>query len=327
MGAAIEKNLVFPAPQQMSSSANLVWDEQPRATPGGGVARPFLWIRTFEDTSLTLIHFHANAEDLDLVEGHLRRLSAELSANVLGVEYPGYGQLQGPGPDAKGLGTPTITGIDAAAAHALQFVVLTHGIRPSEVLLHGRSLGCGPALRLARRARDHFQWSLAGLILQSPFISVKQLAFDFVGTAGSLLVPECYDNLEELRLLCCTQPPVNHVHRWTPILIVHGKQDRIVQRYHSAVLYNAAQHHGHSAVEVTFPEKASHDSWDVHTDLALPILEFLRRHPGPRVKDTKAARTHLGCARVMGCTGRGGQDAVVDENTQLAGLGSLVSGF
>mmetsp|Transcript_71319 Transcript_71319/g.212726 ORF Transcript_71319/g.212726 Transcript_71319/m.212726 type:complete len:340 (-) Transcript_71319:83-1102(-) len=300
MGNAIEKNLIFAAPVSSGQSSFLIWDEQPRSTPGGGVLRPFLWIPSGEDGALTIIHFHANAEDLLLIEEHLQRLSADLRANILGVEYPGYGPLQGATAAARGLATPTTEGIDAAASHALQYIVLAQGIPPSQVLLHGRSLGCGPALRLGRRARDLFRWGICGILLQSPFISVKQLAIDYVGRAGSMLVPDCYDNLGELQQLCGTSPAENcPVSRWIPMLFLHGKQDTIVQPYHSEALHKAARAHGHPAVEMHLSESATHDCWDLHHDVVSPILEFIRRHPGPKARDPKMMGSDLSCTNVM----------------------------
>mmetsp|Transcript_87344 Transcript_87344/g.271338 ORF Transcript_87344/g.271338 Transcript_87344/m.271338 type:complete len:333 (-) Transcript_87344:143-1141(-) len=297
MGNAIEKRLIFPAPESSGQPASLTWDEQPRLTPGGGVRRPFLWVPSVQEGRLTVIHFHANAEDLFLIEDHLRRLSVELCANILGVEYPGYGPLQGA---RNGLGSPSIDGIDASACHALQYIVLGQGIPPSQVLLYGRSLGCGPALKLARRARDLFRWGIGGIVLQSPFISIKQLAVDYVGRAASMLVPDCYDNLDEMQQLCGTSPsPDCPVNRWIPTLLLHGKKDTVVQPYHSEALHRAARAYGHPAVELAISEEATHDYWDMQSDLITPIAQFLQKHPGPRIKDAKVVGSDLNCANVM----------------------------
>mmetsp|Transcript_99032 Transcript_99032/g.288842 ORF Transcript_99032/g.288842 Transcript_99032/m.288842 type:complete len:323 (+) Transcript_99032:69-1037(+) len=316
MGAAIEKTLIFPAPQPTGECSSLIWDEQPSSTPGGGEKRPFVWIPALQDGSLTIIHFHANAEDLMLIEDHLRRLSVELCANILGVEYPGYGPMHSQG-------SPTTASIDAAASHALQYIVLAQGIPPAQVLLYGRSLGCGPALRLARRARDLFRWGICGLVLQSPFISVKQLAIDYVGRAGALLVPECYDNLTELQQLCRTRPSAQcAVGQWIPMLFVHGKKDSVVQFYHSEALHRAARHNGHPSAELALCEEATHDYWDMQADLVMPITEFLRRHPGPRVKDAKVMPRDLNCANIM-CSMASCKGERADSASLVPGNGSF----
>ena len=39
----------------------------------------------------TMIHFHANGEDLGHCTPYLKRMNSEFGFNVLGIEYPGYG--------------------------------------------------------------------------------------------------------------------------------------------------------------------------------------------------------------------------------------------
>ena len=58
------------------------------------------------------------------------------------------------------------------------------GVCPGEIILHGRSLGTAPALQLARRAYDELHWELGGIVLQCPFVSIRQVAADYVGLAG-----------------------------------------------------------------------------------------------------------------------------------------------
>ena len=62
------------------------------------------------------------------------------------------------------------------------------GVDPAQIILHGRSLGTAPALHLARRAYDELHWEIGGIILQCPFVSIRQVAADYVGLAGAVLV-------------------------------------------------------------------------------------------------------------------------------------------
>lgn len=278
MGGAMSEGLIFRAPPRSAKpparvrDSFMIWDERPRGSPGGGVRRPFLWLPG-RKAPRTLIFFHGNAEDVGLVEDDLSQLRDFLGVNVLAVEYPGYGLLQEPG-----IEPPSVEAIDAAAVHALRYVVATMGIPTSQVLLHGRSLGSGPALRLAKYARDHFHWSVGAIILQCAFVSIRQVVADLAGVPLSFLVPPFYDNAETLRELCSDNRPCFAGCRWVPLLILHGEQDTVIPPYHGRALYSEARRLGHPWVQCAFSPHATHNRWDVCLDLAAPISAFLAQH-------------------------------------------------
>jgi len=281
MGNTIQKCAVFPAPcaadEGICTLPNVLWDEQAKGTPGGGVSRPFLWLEV-PGAEVTLLHFHANAEDLRGISGWLSELSRCLCANILAIEYPGYGLLQVPHiiEDLESVGD-VIRAIDSAAVHALMYLVCSRCIPSEKIVLHGRSIGNGPALRLARYARDWLQLDLGGIVLQSPSLSVQQVAADWAGHAGQLLMPAYYDNMAVLRMLC---GPLQGrgVRRWIPTLLIHGEKDDVIEPYHAHSLHCEAVKMGHPAVELWLATHATHQEWDIHKDVVHPISSFVSRH-------------------------------------------------
>jgi len=225
------------------------------------------------------------------VEPDLQEISDELGVNVLAVEYPGYGLLKGsktppkekwsmslcsrPSADSQ---EASIEGIDKAAIHALAYVITTRGIPGSQVVLFGRSLGSGTALRLAKYARERFHWSVGGVILQCPYISIKQIVSDYACSVASFLIPTYYDNMSTLRELCTACPAAMESKKFVPLLILHGEQDELIWSYHGHALYEEAKSHGHPAAEAVFAANATHNRWDLHEDIIRPVGKFLGRH-------------------------------------------------
>jgi len=281
MGLSLAASFVFLPPEASSddkdrsgvkASDYLVWDEQPAKLPGGGVKRPFLWLPAPADarTERTLIFFHGNAEDLLLIEPDLVQFAKAMKCNFLAVEYPGYGLCAA----SKGCEQVSFDGVTDVALHALVYCCIVRKIPAEKVILHGRSLGTGPVLQLAKRARDLLGWSIGGVILQCPFISIRQVAADYVGLPGSYLIPSgLYNNLDAMGQLC--QYPRN---TWVPILILHGELDKVIKPYHGRALLQKAVETGHTMVEGVFPPHASHNHWSLREDIVKPILTFCHKH-------------------------------------------------
>ncbi|CAK9031607.1 unnamed protein product, partial [Durusdinium trenchii] len=278
MGLSLAASFVFlppelPAKSGAQASKNIVWDQRPAKLPGGGVTRPFLWFPAPEGTGSrrTVIFFHGNAEDLQLIEADLQQFGQVLKCNLLAVEYPGYGLCS----QAKGCQEVSFEGVADVAMHALLYCCHVLEVDPSQIILHGRSLGSAPVLHLAKRAYDLLHWEIGGIVLQCPFISIRQVAADYVGLAGSLLVPsDCYNNMAALSLLCQVPPGCCFV----PILILHGELDKVIKPYHGRALLKKAIDLGHPSIEGIFPANATHNHWSLREDLVKPMNTFLDKH-------------------------------------------------
>lgn len=108
----------------------------------------------------------------------------------------------------------------ANALAALQFVTQVLNIPLEHIKVFGRSIGTGPAVQLASRFR------LAGVILVTPFLSVKALFRDKIGFLSNFI--------EEWFNSALAMPQIT-----SPTMIVHGSRDRLIPYAHGESLYNA----------------------------------------------------------------------------------------
>jgi len=130
---------------------------------------------------------------------------------VLLVEYPGYGRSGGD-PSQQSIGRAVIDGYDQLVARP--------EIDATRVIAYGRSLGGGAAGVLSRER------PLAAMILESTFTSVRAIAAGF-GIPGPLVL-DPFDTLEAVTDFD------------GPVLVLHGKEDRIIPVDHGRRIAEAA---------------------------------------------------------------------------------------
>jgi fermentation-respiration switch protein FrsA (DUF1100 family) len=133
--------------------------------------------------------------------------------DVLLFDYRGYGRSSGR-PDEQG------TYRDARAARAA--LLAQPEADPERVIYLGESLGGAVALRLA------VELPPAGLILQSTFASVRDVARHHYPYLPAVMLPDWYPSLSIIRRLRA------------PLLVLHGDRDDIIPLAHSHMLYDAA---------------------------------------------------------------------------------------
>eukprot|EP01065_Artemidia_motanka_P009334 TRINITY_DN14769_c0_g1_i1.p1 TRINITY_DN14769_c0_g1~~TRINITY_DN14769_c0_g1_i1.p1 ORF type:complete len:423 (+),score=127.03 TRINITY_DN14769_c0_g1_i1:63-1271(+) len=150
-----------------------------------------------------VLYFHPNAVDLGHSAETVDALMS-LRCDVLAVEYPGYGLLSSfVDPFDKGI---------AAAADALADFAESCGYARSRTVLYGSSVGTGPACYLAKMRSG---WK--AVVLQAPFLSIRDAAKTWLGdNMFSNMISRRWDNLEALQ------------HLSSPLLLLHGVEDRIV---------------------------------------------------------------------------------------------------
>jgi len=186
-------------------------------------------------SSQTIWYFHGNAEDLGDTERFLCELHARGYA-VFAVDYPGYGLNPG---------RTTEAGIYASTRAGLRYLREECGVETSTIIAFGRSLGGGPAVELAANE------PIAGLILESAFSSAFRVVMHW-----KLMPFDKFDNLRKIPRVQC------------PVLIMHGREDRVVPFTHGEALFAAAltkREHlwvdgaGHNDLKLV----AEHVYWDV----------------------------------------------------------------
>jgi pimeloyl-ACP methyl ester carboxylesterase len=161
-----------------------------------------------------ILFFHGSDGNLTHELATLRFL-VRLPANVLAVEYPGYG----------GNGRrPSEAGCYRAAEAAWRFVTAEKGFSPGRVIAFGHSLGGAVAAYLAER------YGCGGLVIQSGFTSVPDMAaqtFPYLPAR-----PFVWTKMNSLARL-------KHCH--SPLLILHSTEDEHIPVGHAERLYRAGR--------------------------------------------------------------------------------------
>ncbi len=126
---------------------------------------------------------------------------ARLGTDVLLIDYRGYGMSEG---------TPSESGAYADARAGLTYLLEDRGISEQRVVVFGRSLGGVLAVDLAV-GRD-----LAGIILESTFTSVADVARGMIGAPLAYLLRGNFDCASKIGQISA------------PLLFFHGDRDEII---------------------------------------------------------------------------------------------------
>jgi pimeloyl-ACP methyl ester carboxylesterase len=157
------------------------------------------------------IFAHGNGELIDEWAEMLEPYRA-MGVGLLLPEYRGYG---------RSAGTPAENAIVEDFCKFYDELLLRPDVDPSRIVLHGRSLGGGAVCALARRR------AAAGLVLESTFTSVADVARRWL-IPPSILTNR-FDNESAVR---------EFAH---PILILHGRRDRVIPYSHAEALARVAR--------------------------------------------------------------------------------------
>jgi len=117
------------------------------------------WIPN-EKAQFTFLAFHGNAGNI-AGRGYVYKFLNEVPANVLAVEYRGYG---------KSGGKPSEKDFYRDARSTYQFLLEKKSVRPETIISFGQSLGTATATNLASEVK------IGGLILEAPFPSIAAMA-------------------------------------------------------------------------------------------------------------------------------------------------------
>ena len=159
----------------------------------------------------TLLFSHGNAEDI----ADLDRLFCALTApggrfSLFAYDYRGFGHSAG---------SPSVAGVEKDSDAAFATLTGRLGVPPERVVLHGRSVGGGPTCHLLTRGHK-----VAGVVLESTFTSAFAVALPF-----PILPFDRFPNLARLRSY------------EGPVLVIHGREDRVIPFAHGERLYTDAK--------------------------------------------------------------------------------------
>jgi pimeloyl-ACP methyl ester carboxylesterase len=193
-----------------------------------------------------MLFLHGNAEDLGMSFTFVRHMRDQFKVNVLAVEYPGYGLLQNlPASDEH---------TNAVALTVFRFLVDELHVKYERIYVFGRSIGSGPAVQLAS------QFPIGGLILVSPFTSIKAAVESIAGPMASIFFKERFPNMALISNVQC------------PSLFIHGEKDNLIPAEHSLKLFKRCR----ARKLFITPPRMEHNSnlWADSQFLAVPAINF-----------------------------------------------------
>jgi fermentation-respiration switch protein FrsA (DUF1100 family) len=185
--------------------------EDARFTAEDGVRLHGWWVPG--SRAETLVWFHGNAGNISHRLHNMRQLYDLVGVNVLIFDYRGYGQSEG---------EPSEAGLYTDAQAALEYIRARGDVDLGRLIYFGRSLGSAVAVELARTRPPY------GLVLETPFTSVREMSSRLLPGPLAIIVPSMFDNLAKIPELRC------------PKLFIHGDRDEIVPYEQGRRLYDAA---------------------------------------------------------------------------------------
>jgi fermentation-respiration switch protein FrsA (DUF1100 family) len=186
------------------------------------------WIRG--GGRFVLVWFDGNAGNISHRLENARVLVDRFGVDLVQVDYRGYGLSEGT-PDEAGFYRDGLAVYDAVAAR---------GLPGARIVAFGRSIGAAVALDIA------VQRPVAGVILETPFLSVAEMAREHYPFIPSRLLRTRFDSLNRIARLRA------------PVLILHGDEDEIVPIAHGRQLFDRASH---PKQFFTIPGASHNDTW------------------------------------------------------------------
>ena len=171
------------------------------------------WFVPHPKAKTTLLWFHGNAGNISHRLENIRLLHEKIPVHIFIFDYRGYGQSEG---------TASEEGTYRDATGALEYLRSRRDIDARRIVFFGRSLGAAVAADLAAREECH------ALILETPFVSVREMARVALPLPIGPLLRTRYDVLEKIRSVRA------------PLLVLHGDQDEVVPYAQGKRVFEAA---------------------------------------------------------------------------------------
>jgi hypothetical protein len=171
------------------------------------------WFVSATPSEGVVLYFHGNASNIAGTANELAALQ-QMNLSALSLDYRGYGRSEG---------IPDEAGLYRDAAAAWRYLTEERGFAPNQIIIAGHSLGGGVAAWLAQ------QHTPAALVLMSTFTSMIDVGEEqYPILPIRLLSRNRYPTIERL-------PTID-----APVLITHGRQDRLIPFHHAQQLFAAA---------------------------------------------------------------------------------------
>ncbi len=201
-----------PLPETIRLEYQNVWFEAPDGTKLHG------WLIPGDPAAPMVLFFHGNATDITHRLPNIEYLH-QLGLNVFIFDYRGFGKSNGVSLREKDLYQD--------ARGALKWLKESEGGSSKGLIYYGRSMGATVALQMA------LEQPPAGIILECPFTSLHDIAIKMnpisYGLVGRWFINDRFDNKTKISSIS------------VPVLIFHGKKDRIIPFWMSLKLYSLAK--------------------------------------------------------------------------------------
>lgn len=176
----------------------------------------------------TIIHLHGNAGNIGYRILNAKQLYHTTGANILLVEYRGYGNSDG---------EPSEVGLKIDAQTILDWLHTRQEVNCKQIFVFGSSLGGAVGTHLAFRNQD----KIAGLIIENTFTNVDEMAMVLVCERFRIL--RCLGALRGFFFFFLSShwPNINLIPKIRlPILFLSGLKDELIPPAHMRKLYGAA---------------------------------------------------------------------------------------
>lgn len=198
--------------------------EEVKFAAGDGVELHGWFLPAFGKANATVVFMHGNSENIG---AHLFSVAWMPPAgyNVFMFDYRGYG---------ASAGTPTFDGVFDDIESAFATVLRRVDIDTDRIIVYGQSQG--GALAIYAITHSAFRHHVRALVVDSAFASYRRVAQENVPRflrrplGRARWVPEDYS---PEKVVASVSP--------IPLLIMHGREDRIVPVAHASALYAAAE--------------------------------------------------------------------------------------
>ena len=160
----------------------------------------------------TILFLHGNAGTL---ENRIHKINhfKDINVNLLIISWRGFNKNQG---------KPNEQGLYEDARSAIEWL-RSKGIKESDIIIYGESLGTGVASEIAQHK------NFAGVILESPFTSMIELGKEkYPFLPVKFLLKDTYESNKKIKNIKA------------PVLVMHGKVDDIVPFHMGKKIYEMA---------------------------------------------------------------------------------------
>lgn len=177
-------------------------------SPTLGNTFPCLWV-PYDASDRVMLYLHGNGSTIWDMQSSLEEYARKLRMSVVAMEYPGYGPASG---------RPSEATIDDAVQVTFEHLTHSLGFAPDNIVIMGRSIGTGPATRLAANMCKA-STPPAALALQSAYMSIAAIVRGLMGRWGQIAATIMFDRWESIK----TMPGIK-----CPVLFLHGKEDCLI---------------------------------------------------------------------------------------------------